>query len=275
MTLSSIPLAHAATVLPVIANQSDIASQTKEEKKIIDNGTIQMATIDNAFAYAKPSDNSKILFSITGGTVVSADFHAIGDEFIAVEYNKKICYVKGDLLKIVVSNSNKKVKEVAAIAKEHQFTAENIVKIIPAPHHYSVGGNTLYYNYQDYIWTLCVKFDIEEYFTYLLCQFYQESSYNQYLVSSTNDYGICQLNKTYHKYFLRMVGHPEWDVIHDPYANMYCGVYLMSQYIKNRGDLDLAMTDYNAGSGYTDTKGVRHAYTDRVHAWYKTLKQLD
>ena len=180
------------------------------------------------------------------------------------------------MLKAVIGDTEAITEQIEELQDIYQYAAETAVEIVPAPHHYSVNGKTMYYNYQDFIWTLCVEFGIEDYFTYLLAQFYHESGFNQYAVSYTSDYGICQLNANYHAGFKRMVGHTEWDVIDDPYANMYIGVYLMATYIKNRGgDIELAWTDYNAGAGYTAKYGVRYTYVNKIYSAYSTIKELD
>jgi hypothetical protein len=54
---------------------------------------------------------------------------------------------------------------------------------------------------------------------------------------------------------------------------MYCGVMIMANNIKNRnGNIDIAMTDYNAGGGYYGKYGIRYQYTNAVHGWEQTLR---
>lgn len=271
--ISSIPFAYAATVIPVVNNSEE---QIDESNPVIVDNTIQMVVLENTMAMLEPYSNSTKVFSMTGGTVVTADIHSLGNEYITIEYNDIVCYISSEKVKAIVGNTEAITETINKIYDKCKYTAEGIVEIIPAPTHYSVNGAILYYNYQDFIWTLCVQHGIEEYFTTLLCQFYQESRFNQNSVSATNDYGICQLNARYHDTWEKQVGHPEWDVKVDPYANMYIGVYLMAGKIKNRnGNIDVALTDYNAGGQYYGKYGIRYQYTDRVHQWEATLKALE
>lgn len=265
---------YAATVIPIVNKDKD-TNQTEEKQIIIDDDVIQMVLIKTAIAYSEPSENSKKILSVTGGKVVSADFNSLGNEFITVEYNGIICYIKSENLKVIIGLNETTIAKINEIYESCKYQAEDVVEIIKAPKYYSVNGATLYYNYQDFIWTLCVNWEIEKYFPTLLCQFYQESRYNQNAVSYTNDHGICQLNERYHDGFTQQAGHPEWNVKTDPYANMYCGVMIMARNIKNRnGNIDIAMTDYNAGGGYYGKYGIRYQYTNAVHNWEKTLKEI-
>lgn len=274
--IQGVTTVRAATVLPVFESALQESESVPEEKQvIIKDSAVQMVVMETTLAYEEPSDESKAIFSITGGNLVAADINSLSNEYITIEYHDKLCYMKSNSLKAVVGNTPAVMKKIEKIKNKYKFEGEDDLEIIIAPKHYSVAGSTLYYNYQDYLWTLCVQFDIEEYFTYLLCQFYFESGYNQSAVSIANAYGICQLKDTYHKAWTEQVGHPEWDLIRDPYANMYIGVLLMSRYIKSRQNLDLALTDYNAGPGYAYSFGVRHEYTDMVHYYYTTLRALD
>ena len=275
--ITSIPFAYGATVIPVVNSTTENnEQQVVEEDPIIVDHTIQMVILENTSARLEPNSDSKEVITVTGGTVVTADIHSLGSEFIGIEYNNKICYIEPTKAKAIVGKTPAIEEQITNIYNKCKYNAEGIVEIIPAPTHYSVNGAVLYYNYQDFIYTLCKQWGVEEYFPILLCQFYQESRFKQSAISSTNDYGICQLNARYHDAWEKEVGHPEWDVKTDPYANMYIGVYLMANKIKNRnGNIDIAMTDYNAGGGYYGKYGIRYQYTNHVHNWESTLKALD
>ena len=265
---------YAATVIPVVNTDNNTAQTKPEEQQvIIDNSTIKMVVTETSIAYLKPDTNSRKIYSITGGTVVDADFNSLGSDFVTILYHDTICYMPFDRLKAIIGFNETTIAKINKIHETYKYDAENVIEIIKAPKYYSVNGTMLYYNYQDFIWTLCVKWGIENYYTTILCQFYQESRYNQNAVSHTNDHGICQLNERYHSSFTSQAGYPEWNVKTDPYANMYCGVMIMANNIKNRnGNIDIAMTDYNAGGGYYGKYGIRYQYTNAVHNWEQTLK---
>jgi hypothetical protein len=266
--------AEAAVMIPVVA--TEVVDKSTQEEIIIDEDAVKMVTTKTTYGYKEPNKQSTRIYEITGGTIVTADINSFGQDLVTIQHNGTICYMDAEDAKVIVGDESAFKNQIDKIYKKSKYQAEDVVEIIQAPHHYSVGGKTLYYNYQDFIWTVCVHFGIEEYFTVLLCQFYVESRYNQNSHSSTNDYGICQLNGLYHEGFVKAAGHPEWDVKTDPYANMYCGVQIMARKIKNRnGNIDIALTDYNGGDGYYPKYGIREVYVNAVRNYEKTLKQLD
>lgn len=240
------------------------------------DSTVKMIATNTCWAYMEPDTNKQPIYLVPSGDYMLANMYSFGNQYIEVSYKGTICYIESTNLKAVIGESEELLEQLKSLAAKPEYPAQNVIDVMPAPTHYSVNGAIMPYNYQDFIWTICVRGGIEEYFPTLLCQFYQESRFNQQSVSSTNDYGICQLNAKYHDSWTMMVGHPEWDVKVDPYANMYIGVTLMVNKINNRnGDIDIAMTDYNAGGSYYGKYGIRYQYTDRVHYWETTLNALD
>ena len=277
MLITSFPYAYGATLLPLTVQSQDMNNNTQtNQDRIIEDSSMRMVVTKTTVAYKQPSSESKGAYIIMGGAIVCADVNSFNNEFVTIEYNDSICYIDGNLLKAVIGNTQAVMDKIEKIKGDYEYTAKNVVDVIPATTHYSVNGKTLDYDYQDFIWTLCVKWGIEDYFPILLCQFYHESNFRQDVISRTNDYGICQLNGKYHTAWIKKVGHPEWDVKIDPYANMYVGVYLMAKKIKaTNGNIDIAMTLYNAGGGYYKKYGIREVYVNNVHKWESTLKALD
>lgn len=116
--------------------------------------------------------------------------------------------------------------------------------------------NTLYYiqdkgyrydlkdEYQDYLWEECKKYGIEEYYELLLAQMYHESSFNPNDISSTNDYGLMQINVCNHKWLSGIIGD---DDFLNPYTSIRAGVYLMSNYLSKYNDVQKALVCYNRG----------------------------
>ena len=72
--------------------------------------------------------------------------------------------------------------------------------------------NTLYYvndngykyyldnKYQDHLYKMCVKYNVEKYYTLLLAQMYHESSFDIDVISKTSDHGLMQINVCKHKW---------------------------------------------------------------------------
>lgn len=143
----------------------------------------------------------------------------------------------------------------------------------PEVAHYTVDGQLMSKDMQDYIYRVCVELGIEWYYPYFLCQIFQESGFDPYDVSSNGlDYGYCQLRILYHEDFKAMVGHPEWDLINDPFANVYVGCYLMAQNLnESGGDISAALKLYfNSGSDYWNSK-----YVEDVLQWTAYLERIN
>lgn len=100
--------------------------------------------------------------------------------------------------------------------------------------------------YQDYLYEMCVKYDIEEYYTLLIAQMYHESKFRADAISQTNDYGLMQINKGNHEWLGGMLGN--YDFL-DPYNNIEAGVYMMSYGLKKYNDVHKALVCYNSGEG--------------------------
>jgi hypothetical protein len=105
--------------------------------------------------------------------------------------------------------------------------------------------------YQNYLYDLCVQYGITEYYTLLIAQIYHESTFRTNLISSTNDYGLMQINVCNHSWLRNKLGISDFL---NPYENMQAGVYMMSSYLHKYGDAEKALVCYNLGEG--GAKGV-------------------
>lgn len=105
--------------------------------------------------------------------------------------------------------------------------------------------------YQNYLYDLCVEYGITEYYTLLIAQIYHESTFRTNLISSTNDYGLMQINACNHSWLRNKLGISDFL---DPYENMRAGVDMMSSYLHKYGDAEKALVCYNLGEG--GAKGV-------------------
>lgn len=100
--------------------------------------------------------------------------------------------------------------------------------------------------WQDYLWSKCVEYDITEYYELLFAQIYHESSWNPEAVSGTNDYGLMQINEKNHEWLKDVLGITDFL---DPYESMDAGVYMMSLYLEKYNDAQTALVCYNMGEG--------------------------
>lgn len=120
--------------------------------------------------------------------------------------------------------------------------------------------------YQDYLYDLCVKYGVTEYYTLFIAQIYHESTFRTNLISSTNDYGLMQINVCNHSWLRNKLGISDFL---DPYENMEAGVYMMSSYLHKYGDAEKALVCYNRGEG--GAKGVSSTSYSRGVLYDRTL----
>lgn len=73
-----------------------------------------------------------------------------------------------------------------------------------------------------------------------------ESSFDAAAISSTNDYGLMQINKCNHEKLSQTLG---VDNFLDPYQNIEAGTYMLSNYLHKHKDPHKALMAYNMGEG--------------------------
>lgn len=98
--------------------------------------------------------------------------------------------------------------------------------------------------YQDYVWEQCKQYGIEEHYTLILAQMYHESKFDPKAFSSTNDYGLMQINICNHEWLSGIIGD---DDFFNPYTSIRAGVYLMSGFLHKYNDVQKALVCYNRG----------------------------
>lgn len=122
---------------------------------------------------------------------------------------------------------------------------------------------------QSYIWTLCGEFGITEHYGLVYALIQTESSFRPDLVSSTNDYGLMQINVVNHKNLSNLFG---IDDFLDPYQNVHGGIYLLSRLL-HKYDVSDALMAYNMGEGGASKlwrRGIHSSkYSEKVLSYYK------
>lgn len=115
--------------------------------------------------------------------------------------------------------------------------------------------------YQDYLYEMCVKYGIPEHYTLLLAQMYHESGFDANAISSTNDYGLMQINIYNHEWLKEKLGISDFL---DPYDNIEAGVFMMSQFLKKYDDVQKALVCYNRGEGAVKKGTYSTSYSEGV-----------
>lgn len=111
---------------------------------------------------------------------------------------------------------------------------------------------------QVYIYEICAEKEVPV--SLILAMIEQESGFNPEAISATGDYGLMQINKVNHEWLQE--DYRCADML-DPYQNVFCGISIISSYIKKYENLEKALMAYNMGdygaqkawgNGITSTK---------------------
>ena len=144
--------------------------------------------------------------------------------------------------------------------------------------------NTLYYVndngynsyldncYQDYLYEMCIKYEVEEYYPLFLAQMYHESTFRTNVISKTNDYGLMQINVINHQWLGKKLGD---DDFLDPYTNIEAGIYMMSSFLHKYNDVEKALVCYNMGEGAVKKGTYSTTYSRGVLEDMSLLVELD
>lgn len=97
---------------------------------------------------------------------------------------------------------------------------------------------------QEYTYEMCELTGIEEHYPLILGMMWRESHFDAAAVSSTDDYGIMQINKQNHKNLQETLG---VDNFLDPYDNIEAGVHIIATLLHKYSDENKALMAYNMG----------------------------
>lgn len=118
---------------------------------------------------------------------------------------------------------------------------------------------------QKYIYEICADEGVPV--TLALAMIEHESGFNQEVISSTNDYGLMQINAVNHEWL-----EEKYRVANflDPYQNTFCGITIIGSYIEKYGDYGKALMAYNMGD-----YGAKKAWENGVESTTYSTKILD
>ena len=168
---------------------------------------------------------------------------------------------------VYTQNENEIVQTGVETTEEVTEKPENIAKDGTQYRYYKViddGYQTaLSDELQEYTYDLCVEYNITEYFTLILCQLYKESTYREDIISSSNDYGIAQINICNHEWLSEELGITDFL---DPRQSILCNIYLMSENLQ-KYDVESSLICYNAGSSNSSSSRAKQYARDIVALW--------
>ena len=108
---------------------------------------------------------------------------------------------------------------------------------------------------QRYIFEICADEQLPV--SLILAMIEHESQFNADIISSTDDYGLMQINTINHQWLKEEYRCAD---MLDPYQNVFCGIQIVSSYLeKYNGDYHKALMAYNMGD-----YGARKAWENGV-----------
>lgn len=126
---------------------------------------------------------------------------------------------------------------------------------------------------QQFTYDVCCYFNIPTMYEYILAIMWQESRFEADKISSTNDYGLMQINASNAKFLHDTLGVS--DLLNEV-ENIYSGVYLISYLLDRYSDIEKALMVYNMGPTTASSLWQRGIYTapysDSVLTYEKNLK---
>ena len=111
---------------------------------------------------------------------------------------------------------------------------------------------------QLYTYTKCADLGIAEDYELVLAMMWQESNYRPNLISSTNDYGLMQINKCNHGWLSEELGITDFL---DPYQSIDAGTHIIASLLLKYEDPHKALMAYNYGEGGARSHWNRGTYT--------------
>lgn len=109
---------------------------------------------------------------------------------------------------------------------------------------------------QQFTFYLCKGYDID--WTLVMALMQKESSFRSDVISSTDDYGLMQINKCNHKWLTDTIGVTDYL---DKEQNIRAGVFVLRKLFEEYTDPNLVLMAYNMGADGAETLWNKGIYT--------------
>lgn len=167
-----------------------------------------------------------------------------------------ICFLIGLLVGCIVaisitfSMAKKEFSEIEAEIADVKFYGSTDGKIITDSFDYLSSADSDFVpldvpmdeEIQGFIYHLSYGYNIE--FSFVMALIKTESDFKYNLISSTNDYGLMQINTCNHKMLTERLGVTDFL---DPYQNIRSGIYILSNLFEKYEDPTRVLMCYNMG----------------------------
>lgn len=111
---------------------------------------------------------------------------------------------------------------------------------------------------QEYTYSVCVTYGDDNLYRLALAVMWQESKYTSGTISSTNDYGIMQINKSNHKWLSTKLGLTDFL---DDKQSIQAGVFMLANLVEKYSDYRQVLMAYNYGEAGAKRRWSQGTYT--------------
>jgi hypothetical protein len=135
-------------------------------------------------------------------------------------------------------------EEVESLETEEIQTDDEIHAPV---YYYVIDDGYEYYmdtEWQDYLYSKLLEYNRESQFKIMMALIYHESKFEPDTISSSDDYGLTQINKFNHKWLSKKLGITNYL---DPYQSIDAGVFMFDYCLKRTNTLESALVKYNKG----------------------------
>lgn len=112
-------------------------------------------------------------------------------------------------------------------------------------------------SFQEYIQDVCEQYSFDRY-DIIIALIERESNFREDVISSTDDYGLMQINEINHERLSEELGITDFL---DGEQNVLAGVYILSNLYNKYEDIGLALMAYNCGEN-----GARHLWEQGIYS---------
>lgn len=116
---------------------------------------------------------------------------------------------------------------------------------------------------QEFTYCLCKGYNLD--FALVMAMMEHESSFRESVISTTNDYGLMQINQSNHEWLTETIGVTDFL---DPYENIRAGCFILRKLFEKYQDTNMVLMAYNMGENRAETlwkNGVYNtSYSDKI-----------
>lgn len=228
-----------------VANETSVASDETIEaftEEMTALATTEIATEEESEAIETTEDVETSMEEVTSEAEETERYTTDPNEYITIIYPTYEATVAA--VEESVEETTTQVETAASFAPYYYIALDGV--------NYSMS-----HELQTYIYEMCLKYDMEWFYPYFMCQLFHESHWQEGLVTERGDYGIAQINISIHPFLTEALGITDFS---NSYNSVTAGLYLMHDYLSRGYTVRQAMTAYRWGEGRVNEPDPENYY---------------